>query len=271
MVVMKLRTCAQWCGPSGRNCRVVAPVAREYSVAPLSGRRFAPSLGGTLLVLVGMASVAHLGVWQLNRAAEKRAILEQIDAGAATVHRLSSIEGDLPRYQTVEVKGRYDAAHQILLDNMPSQRGMPGYRIVTPFQLSGDGWILVDRGWLPSGRTRAEIPSVEVAIDERTILGRLDDLPRPGLRLRSSASSSENWPRIMNFPERPDIESALGRSIAARIIRLDPGQSDGFERTLAMRPDFGPTRHIAYAVQWFALGLTMLVVYLLVSFKPKVQ
>jgi surfeit locus 1 family protein len=52
-------------------------------------------------------------------------------------------------------------------------------------------------------------------------------------------------------------------------LRLDPSQSDGFERTLAMPTDFGPNRHIAYAVQWFALAATMLVIYLLLSFKAK--
>jgi surfeit locus 1 family protein len=238
-------------------------------VAFLSDRRFAPSLTGTLLLLVGMASVVHLGIWQLNRAAEKRAILDQITVGAATVRPLASFKDELPRYQTVTATGRYDAAHQILLDNMPSQRGMPGYRVLTPFELHGGGWILVDRGWLPSGRTRANLPVVEVATDARAIVGRLDDLPRPGLRLQAGRSGGNGWPRVMNFPERADIERELGRPIAARIIRLDPGQSDGFERMLAMRPDFGPGRHIAYAVQWFALGLTMLIIYVLVNLRPK--
>ena len=61
----------------------------------------------------------------------------------------------------------------------------------------------------------------------------------------------------------------LDRSVAAHIVRLDPAQEDGFERTFEMRSDFGPGRHIGYAVQWFALGLTMLVVYVLLSLKPK--
>jgi surfeit locus 1 family protein len=73
----------------------------------------------------------------------------------------------------------------------------------------------------------------------------------------------------MNFPERADVERVLGRSVAAKIVRLDPAQSDGFERAFTPRPDFGPGRHIAYAVQWFALGATMLVVYLILSFKPR--
>lgn len=249
------------------NRYVVATVPDKYIVA-LQSRRFAPTLVGTLLALVGIVSVGHLGVWQLNRAEEKRALLEQMTSGAATVRTLDSVADDVPRYQTVKATGRYDASHQILLDNMPSRLGMPGFRVLTPFELPGDGWILVDRGWLPMGSSREALPNVDVGGDERTILGRIDDLPRPGLRLQSQASG-EGWPRVMNYPERADVERALGRTVAPRIVRLDPAQSDGFERTFAPRPDFGPGRHIAYAVQWFALGVTMLVVYLILSFKPR--
>jgi surfeit locus 1 family protein len=224
---------------------------------------------GTLLAFVGIASVGHLGVWQLNRAAEKRGILEQVATGAANVRAWTSVDADLPRYQTAKATGRYDSSQQILLDNMPSPHGMPGYRVLTPFQLSGDGWILVDRGWLPIGASRAVLPNVDVAGDERTIVGRLDDLPRPGLRLAADAEGAEGWPRRMNFPEHAEIERVLGRPVARRILRLDPTQSNGYERTLAMPTDFGPNRHIAYAVQWFALAATMLVIYLLLSFKAK--
>jgi surfeit locus 1 family protein len=241
-----------------------------HIVALLSGRRFAPSLIGTLLAVVGIASVGHLGFWQLSRAAEKRAILEQISAGAAQIRPLTAADADLPRYQTVKATGRYDTSHQILLDNMPSPRGMPGYRVLTPFALSGGGWLLVDRGWLPMGQSRSVLPKVAVADAERTIVGRLDDLPRPGLRLATD-TGGEGWPRRMNFPERAEIERVLARPIAARILRLDPTQSDGYERTLAMPTDFGPNRHIAYAVQWFALAATMFVVYLLLSLKAKAR
>ena len=234
----------------------------------LGSRRFAPSLFATVLVLVGIVSVSHLGVWQLNRAAEKRAVLAQIAAGESATRALDSPDTALQRYQTVTATGRYDAAHQILLDNMPSQRGMPGLRVLTPFELREGGWILVDRGWLPMGASRANLPSIDVDTNERTIVGRLDDVPRPGLRL-GSAPTGEGWPRVMNFPQHADLERVLGRRLAQRIVRLDPSQRDGYERIFAMRSDFGPNRHIAYAVQWFALAAAMLVIYILVNLKPK--
>jgi len=230
-------------------------------------RRFAPSLFGTLLLLVGVASVGHLGVWQLHRAEEKRVLRAQFEAGQATTRPLRSTDvGTLPRYQTVSAAGRYDSAHQVLLDNMPSPHGMPGFRALTPFALHSGGWIMVDRGWLPMGATRASLPNIAVGDNERTIVGRLDELPRPGVRLGSD-SAGEGWPRVLNFPEQADLERALGHPVAGRMIRLDESQADGFDRFLIMQTGFGPDRHIAYAVQWFALGAAMITIYLLLSIK----
>jgi surfeit locus 1 family protein len=244
-------------------------VPGEYIVALLSGRRFAPSWFATFLALAGIASTISLGLWQLRRADEKQLILTQIEAGAASLQPLASADEPLPRYQTVTAEGRYDTAHQVLLDNMPSLQGRPGYRVLTPFELANGGWILIDRGWIPMGPTREARPSVAVGGDMRTILGRVDELPRPGLRLAGDAADASDWPRVMNFPEHADLERALDRPLAKAIVRLDPSQSDGFERSVAMRADFGPNRHIAYAVQWFAFAATMLVIYVLLNLKPR--
>jgi surfeit locus 1 family protein len=234
----------------------------------LGSRTFAPALASTALALLGIVSVSYLGLWQLDRAAEKRAILEQIAAGESATRQLTTASTELPRYQTVSATGHYDTSHQVLLDNMPSLHGMPGYRVLTPFELQSGEWILVDRGWLRVGASRSILPAIDVATNERTIVGRLDDIPRPGIRLGTQANS-EGWPRVMNFPQHADLERVLERKLGPRIVRLDPKQSDGYERSFAVRSDFGPNRHIAYAVQWFALAATMLVVYLVLNFKAK--
>lgn len=219
-------------------------------------------------MLIGVASVAHLGVWQLNRADEKRELRAQFEAGQATTQPLRSTDtASLARYQTVSATGHYDSKRQILLDNMPAPHGMPGFRVLTPFELDSGGWIMIDRGWLPMGATRAVLPQVDVTESARTIVGRIDELPRPGVRL-GGASQDSGWPRVLNFPQQPDIERALGHPVAARMVRLDAAQPDGFDRFLIMQQQsFGPERHIAYAVQWFAMGAAMIAIFLIMSFK----
>jgi surfeit locus 1 family protein len=214
----------------------------------------------------------RLGLWQIDRAAEKNALIAQFEQGQATVVELSKADiGTLPRYQRVHFSGRYDARHQILLDNMPSQgQPMPGFRVLTPLERAdGGGWVLVDRGWLPMKATRADLPALEVAEDVREITGRVDELPEPGMRLgnQTTSDSAANWPLVLNYPRKSDLERVLGRPLPARIVRLDASQPGGYERNWNPSQSFGSQRHIGYAVQWFAMAAAMVVVYLVVSFK----
>jgi surfeit locus 1 family protein len=231
-------------------------------------RRFAPPLFATVLMLIGVALGLRLGLWQLDRADQKRVLLEEFAAGEQQVKQLTASEVEnFPRYQTVETRGHYDTEHQVLLDNMPSAAGRAGFRVLTPFQYDDDAWILVDRGWIAMGPTREQLPAIDVDANERTIIGRIDELPRPGMRLTQTASAEARWPRVLNFPEHAQLEQALQRRLASRILLLDPQASDGFERVWTQKAGFGPDRHIAYAVQWFALAATMLIVYLVLNLK----
>lgn len=234
-------------------------------------RRFRSRALATLLTVLAVALFLRLGFWQLHRADEKRALLEQYEAGQQSTVELTSAKVDtLPRYQQVRARGHYDSAHQILLDNMPSQVGWPGYRVVTPFQLESGGWLLVDRGWVALGKLRSDIPDVAVSDDGRALAGRLDQLPRAGITMAEGDTDINGpWPRVMSFPAQAAIERALGRKVLPGLVLLDPAQPDGYERVWEARLPLGPGRHIAYAVQWFAFAVTAVTLYLLLSLRRK--
>ena len=167
-------------------------------------------------------------------------------ARTATIELRSDNAATQPRYQQIRATGHYDAQHQVLLDNMPSHGpshgGKPGYRVLTPFELTTGGWVLVDRGWLPLGATRAALPDTAVADDAREIVGRLDELPQPGVRMGDNAAAvaRADWPRVMSFPRHEELEQVLGRSLQPRIVLLDAAQPDGYERVWDARFGFGP-------------------------------
>jgi surfeit locus 1 family protein len=230
-------------------------------------RRLAFGWREAALAAIGIAAFAHLGVWQLGRAAEKRELLESYEHGGAAVDVQNDI-AQLPRYQSVRITGRYDSAHQVLLDNMHSQRGQPGYRVITPFE-SPQGWLLIDRGWIAPGATRAQLPDVGVDENSRTVVARIDELPRPGIRLAASADSNvpQGWPRVLNYPTHADLERALQRPVANRLLLLDAKEPDGYERTSAVRLSFGPERNVGYAVQWFAMAAAVAVIFIVLGFR----
>ena len=83
-------------------------------------RRFVASAWMSVLTLAGVLLFAQLGRWQWHRAAEKAALAAAFAAG--TNEPASALgaraTASLPRYAQVIVSGRYDPAHQFLLDNM---------------------------------------------------------------------------------------------------------------------------------------------------------
>jgi surfeit locus 1 family protein len=237
----------------------------------IGNREFAPRAWAAALTVAGAGLFVSLGSWQVGRAHEKQAQVESFRRGANTnVELTPAVDFDaLPRYQHVHAAGRYQPARQVLIDNMPSQAGKPGYRVLTPLRRAGSTrLLLVDRGWVPLGESRELLPDVQVAPVQRTVAGRLDGLPAPGVRVGEAAAPGDTrWPRVLNFPRQADLEHAFGEPVEARILLLDPAQPDGYERAWRPAMQFGPERHYGYAVQWFAFALVALVIFVSLSLR----
>jgi surfeit locus 1 family protein len=217
-----------------------------------------PLLAGGLLLALCVA----LGDWQLRRARDKQALIDAWARGHAAQIDVSARRLDgLPRYQSVSARGTYIAARQILLDNMPSaEDGRPGYRVLTPFRRDAtDRLLLVDRGWVPLGSDRTHLPPLDVAEGRREIVGRLDRLPVPGLRLRGTSSMraarDADWPKVLNFPTAAELAAVLGAPTEPDIVLLDAQTPDGYQRRWQPALRLSPARHLAYAIQWFAFGI----------------
>jgi surfeit locus 1 family protein len=237
----------------------------------IGSRVFAPSAWAVGLTALGLAVFVALGWWQVGRAREKQALVDAfMQASDVTVDAAGLGFDGFARYQRVRLRGSYDAARQILLDNMPSADGRPGYRVLTPLERSdGRGWVLVDRGWVPLGPSREQLPDVSIGVEERELSGTLDGLPVPGVRVGPAvAAGVTGWPRVMLFPTEADVESALGVDVESRIVLLDAGVPGGDERKWRPALGFGPERHLGYAIQWFAFALVAVVLFVVVSLKP---
>src|SRR5580698_8446664 len=137
--------------------------------------------------------LVSLGFWQLRRAAEKQLLYDSFAAGNDAVRRIDGQSSKMPRYQHVEADGHYEDSRQILIDNMFNAE-RAGYFVITPFALQGGGWLLVNRGWVPFGQTRADRPAVPVDSDARRIRGRADNLPSPGIHMGHPAPLAPPYP-----------------------------------------------------------------------------
>ena len=209
------------------------------------------------LLLLGVL-FASLGAWQLRRAEETRATRAQFDGGAAEVvlPALPNQLADAVRFRRVEVHGEYVGRPQFLLDNMLHD-GVAGYHVLTALRVAGRReHVLVNRGWVPAGGDRRVLPDVAVGGDTRAISGRLERLPRPGLRLGSSAAGDGPADEVvvLQYPTAVELAQRLGQPVYDYELLLDAADSDGYVREW-QAPGVAPERNIAYAGQWLALAL----------------
>jgi surfeit locus 1 family protein len=207
---------------------------------------------------------ALLGNWQLGRATAKRLVDEQFSRAETTL-LLPPASIAVPRYQRVTASGSYDTDHQFLLDNM-SEAGQAGVHVLTPLLLSDGIAVLVDRGWVPFGATRDSLPDLAVPATARTVAGRLDELPRPGIEL--AAPAGKGWPRLISYPHMQELAAALGRELYPQRILLDSREPDGFMRNWQV-PGTTSVRHLGYAIQWFAFAATAIAIWLALSLRRK--
>ncbi len=229
----------------------------KYSpVLNLCRRRFEQRPIATAATAAAVLLFVVLGNWQLGRAAEKRALDEEFTRAEPALP-LPPASVAVPRYQRVTASGNYDTDHQFLLDNM-SESGRAGVHVLTPLLLSDGKAVLVDRGWVPFGASRDSLPDVAVAGTSRTVAGRLDQLPRPSIRL--TAPPGNDWPRLTSFPEMNELANQLGRNLHPQLILLDPQDADGFVRNWHV-PGATSLRHLGYAIQWFAFAATAIAIW----------
>ena len=234
----------------------------------VGSRIFAPRLFTTLLTIVLIALLISLGRWQLRRADEKRALFDSFAAGTDATQTIELRTPPVRRYQHVGASGHYDPTRQILIDNMVNAE-RAGYFVITPFALAGGGWVLVNRGWVPLGASRAERPAIPVSSGVRQVRGRADHMPSPGIQMGTKAVLAPPYPVVAAFPSRSEIARLLGESSwtsATDLVLLDPGEPDGYVRDWSP-PGFPPMRHIGYAVQWFALALTLFILWVVTNLR----
>lgn len=215
-----------------------------------------------------------LGTWQLQRADDKQALIAAIERGAdAPAVALPQESGALAEraWRRVRVQGRFLAGRQFLLDNRIHE-GRAGFDVLTPLLRPDGRAVLVDRGWVPAGPRRE--PQAPIALDAPgsvTVTGRLW-LPEAGLALGPAlapvAGDEPRWPRLVTRVDYAAMGRALGRDLVPAVVRAD-GEAPWVLTPRPPAPAFGPARHYGYAVQWFALALTVVAVTLILRLRRR--
>lgn len=188
---------------------------------------------GALLIA---AACVGLGVWQLDRLAQRRARNAQLAARLALPPlqvAARNISADSARQRRVVARGSFDFARERVWPGRSFQ-GTPGVALVTPLRLPDGSEVLVDRGWVPSPDAFHVDRQAYREADTATVEG-LALVPPRG---RDDVDPSGFLPFVIQ-QEGPPPAGGLPR-------RWPPPALDN-----------GP--HLAYAIQWFSFAVIVLV------------
>ncbi|MBN1218256.1 MAG: SURF1 family protein [Anaerolineae bacterium] len=223
-----------------------------------------------LLVLAAIIVLINLGLWQLRRLEQRRALNEAILAGLnapVTVLSGQDIDPKALNLHRVTVTGTFDNDESMVIVNRPFN-GLPGVRLVVPLRIEGsDGAVLVDRGWIPlaesapdkrqiyeeNGTVKIEGIAYKTQLQPNRWLIPTDPTPGPG------ESRLDEWFRV----DIKRIQAQVPYSLLPIFIKQSPNEDAA--------PDIPPLReegielsegsHFSYALQWFSFAVILVIVY----------
>jgi len=224
----------------------------------------------TLLVFLAASVMVRLGIWQLDRLAQRRAFNARVEAQLDQPRldlNTADASADLEsmEYREVIVTGEYDPAGEVALRNQAWNNHI-GVNLLTPLRIAGsDRVVLVNRGWVPledysaGDLTKYAEPGVvnvrgviRASQSKPEIGGRADQVPSPG------AGKLMAW----NLVNVPGIASQVDYPLLPAYIQQTPDPewtSLPYRSQPKLELTEGP--HFGYALQWFSFAAILMIGY----------
>jgi surfeit locus 1 family protein len=210
-------------------------------------------VGFVLLAAALGALFIRLGVWQLERRAERQranarveAQLRQPPTPLPAWRREAGVE-----HQRVSLEGTPDTANEFAVMGR-TRNGSPGVYLLTPMHVAGmDRPVLVNRGWVyyPDA---ASVDFGRWRESRRTFTGYTQRLPD------SSASAHFVKGRALRPLDRSTVSRLVPYAVdSVYVVALDSGEAHAPVRQDLPPLDEGP--HLSYAIQWFSFAAIALI------------
>lgn len=213
-------------------------------------------LGPAISTLVMLALLVGLGVWQIERLHWKLGILAQIDRAEALPPVRLPVHPS--PFAKVEISGVWQNAAQALYgaegrDSLAAGPQMGG-QLIMPLLRPGQPPVLVDRGWIPSGR----LGHVAAPGGMTTVQGYVRAADHPHL----FSATDDPAAHLFYTLDPAAIGAALGlpRVAPFTLIAMGPTPPAGLPDPAKNLPR-PPNNHLTYAITWFGLAATLVVIF----------
>ncbi len=215
-------------------------------------------------VIATVLGLGRLGIWQLDRAAEKiaaqQALQIELETNAIPIEEIPAghlhwANPELPN-RHVSLVGEYLNERTILL-MAEFFDGQIGYGVVTPLRLDdNEQLVLVHRGWT-TGILPPDTPPILRPVSGPVELKAQIHVPPRDARVIASEVDASEWPLRIRSLEFDVIEEILGEPLFPFEVRLTDNQPGVLVRHWpAVAIDIN--QHLFYALQWFLFATIVL-------------
>jgi surfeit locus 1 family protein len=231
---------------------------------------FRPRRWTSVAAVAGIALTLALGQWQIGRAQYKQKLQQRYDAQAREpALRIGGkpAERDGILFRRVEVRGEFVPQYTVFVDNRIYQH-RPGLHVATPLRIAGSQrYVLVNRGWVAGNRDRS-LPQVNTPVGEQVVQGIAVAWSERYLELSPQVVEGRIRQNLVFDRYRQDTGLDLQPFVIQQDSTMNDTANDGLVREWS-RPDLGRNTHLAYAFQWYALSLAILIYYLVTHVKRR--
>lgn len=222
---------------------------------------FRPRLWPTVFTVPAVLFMVGLGVWQLERLAWKTAEIDSFESrvAAAPVGPPAAIDDpDAWKYRRVQATGRFLNDRELQLTGRPYE-GNAGFHVLTPLVIDGGPTVLVNRGWVPMDRRRPEARPETLPEGPVTIDGIVRIAGRKGYFVPENEPGRDIWFTVE--PRQMAAHLGIGPAADYYIDVLRPSERPTELPIGALPVVKLRNEHLQYAITWFLLALTLVVVY----------
>ena len=190
-----------------------------------------------------------LGTWQIIRLNWKNNLILEIENSLKNPP-VELAQSKKENFLKIKTSGSIDFDKQIYLYNL-NETGTPGFEVINPI-IIGDENFLINRGWIPFEKKGTQEINV---FDQKNIIGTLKLQGRKNI-FKPDNDLDENYWFSLN---REDILKFTGKNFSKYIIYLDGNYQ--LPRPKKITANIS-NNHQKYAITWFSLALSILLLYL---------
>ncbi|MDC3407837.1 SURF1 family protein [Candidatus Pelagibacter ubique] len=190
-----------------------------------------------------------LGSWQIIRLNWKLELINQIESSLKDIP-VNLSNSKHKNYLRIKTRGSIDFEKQIYLYNL-NEKGKPGFEVINPLKVGNNNYLL-NRGWIPFNKKEDKTTNV---IDENYINGVLRKQIKPNMFKPENDLSKNYWFTL----DRDDIFKFTGKNFSPYVIYLS-GNNE-FPKPKSITANIS-NNHKKYALTWFSLAISILLIYL---------